>query len=195
MKPREELWKYWQNPLVENQPIAYAYGQRQHQRSKYLVELCERIKIKSEHRILEVGCNVGRNLSFLWEAGYKNLTGIEINKNALAMIPYAFPNLKAELLCGKIEDVLPDLGQNYHLVFSMAVLVHIHPDSEAIFGDMVNATRKWLITIEDEQTNKGDRHIARNYKDIFGGLGMELIFEKQVVPGLSKAYRARVFSK
>ena len=49
--------------------------------------------VKKENSILEVGCNVGRNLNHLWNAGYKNLNGIEISEIAVARGLKAYPHL------------------------------------------------------------------------------------------------------
>ena len=34
-----------------------------------------------DSRILDLGCNVGREMNHLWEKGYRNLTGVEIGED------------------------------------------------------------------------------------------------------------------
>jgi|GEM_PF-2464290 hypothetical protein len=87
---------------------------------------------------------------------------------------------------------------NFDLVYTMAVLEHIHDESEFIFSHITRITRKILITIEDEGGISW-RHFPRNYKKIFENLGMkqieEINFKKTRVPGIKKEFFGRVFTK
>ncbi|MCH2666131.1 hypothetical protein MK139_17565 [bacterium] len=47
--------------------------------------------LPSDARILEIGCNAGRNLDYLFRAGYTNLWGIEIGSAAVEMFGATFP--------------------------------------------------------------------------------------------------------
>jgi SAM-dependent methyltransferase len=194
MNTREEILAYWRDPGVQNQPSHYLPNQVNSQRSAFLVKLCQEIRLEPRHTILELGCNAGRNLLHLWQAGYQNLYGIEINKAAVQLMRQTFPELSARIRIGTIEDLLP-VSPVFHLIFTVAVLVHIHPDSDWIFAEMAKKTRNYLITIEDEVTYKSSRHVARNYQGIFESLGMKQIIFRESVPGMNVAYKARVFIK
>jgi SAM-dependent methyltransferase len=147
-------------------------------------------------RVLEVGCNAGRNLEALRQAGYDDLTGIEINSDALALLRTEFPPLaeRATLLNAPLEEVAPTLPErSFDAVFTMAVLEHIHPESEWTFAHIADAARRVLITIEDERRNMW-RAFARNYSEVFAPFG--LVEEKAFVcgpeHGLDDAFVARV---
>ena len=53
---------------------------------------------------------------------------------------------------GTIEDRIKDM-ERCDLVFTMAVLEHIHLDSEWVFSEMARIAKKYLITIEDEKNS------------------------------------------
>ncbi len=97
-----------------------------------------------------------------------------------------------------IEDALPQMNSNrYGLVFTMAVLEHLHTDSERCFADIARITRDHLITIEDE-SKVSWRHFPRLYQRVFEPLGLQQIEAtvcNEEEHGLSKVHVARVFRK
>ncbi len=197
-KNREELRKYWIAPSDgKNMPSEYLKGK---ERSIFLVNLIKRY-IGEEDRILEIGCNVGRNLNELFSSGFCDLSGVEISKNAVDMMKGAYPDMaaKAKIYNGPVENFIGDFeDDSFDLVFTMAVLEHIPSESEFIFSHMTRITGKNLITVEDERGISW-RHFPRNYKKIFEDLGLrqieEIDFRKITVPGISKDFMGRVFKK
>ncbi len=195
-KTREEIHEYWKRPWgTANCPQDYLQGEP---RSLFLVELAKRCVAPSAS-LLEVGCNVGRNLNFLFINGFQNLAGIEISEDAVSILKQSYPEMakKAVIYNEAAERSLSKLGDEaFDLIFTMAVLQHIHPSSEFIFHEMARITRHFLITIEDERI-KNWRHYPRNYQKVFDFLGLEQVEEINCseVPGLGKTTMARVFKK
>lgn len=195
-KNRKELHQYWKRPWDEgNLPQGYLDGKA---RSQFLLELMKKYA-KPNAKILEIGCNVGRNLNYLFQYGFKNLEGIEISEGAVQLLKQSYPEMAnhTKIYNVPIEEVIRDFkdGQ-FDVVFTMAVLEHIHTDSEWIFPEMVRITRDFLITIEDER-GITRRHFPRNYKKIFKPLGMKQI-EKihcSKVDGLGSNFFARILEK
>jgi SAM-dependent methyltransferase len=170
-------------------------------RSDFLLSLV-RSHSPTEPSILEIGCNVGRNLAHLHSAGFRNLAGVEINPRAIELLRREFPELAADadLYIGAAEEQLPRFDdRSFTVVFTMAVLVHIHPESESIFAEIERIAADTLIVIEDELNDYSQRHFQRNYRDVFEGeLGLRQVEEtpcRQDIHGLSKAYVARVFKR
>lgn len=190
---REQLYAYWMNPPEEvNMPGSYLEGQQQ---SEYLVSLIKQFG-NSDENILELGCNVGRNLFYLWQSGYRNINGIEINKHALEIMRTSFPGIKQVAVHnGLLEDILPEMGDNeFDIVFSMAVLEHIHPRSNFVFKEVIRVCKKYMITIEIEDSSSA-RVFPRNYQQIFENLGCTMIYYEDLKDrniGF-KSYTARVF--
>jgi SAM-dependent methyltransferase len=169
----EEIHRYWKNPDSDNDPHEYAM---QHQaRSKFLVKLLRRY-VPLEGSVLEVGCNTGRNLNAALHAGYRNLKGIEINSDAAELMKKYFPELAkvADIRVGPIEQLVRSV-ENVECVFTMAVLVHIHPSSDWVFPELAKRAAT-VITIELE-TGFGGRWFPRNYKEVFEGAGMRQVEE------------------
>jgi len=167
---RTECQKYWENPTDHNKAENYLDSPETLLRTSYLVH---KIKNRFQSRatsILELGCNVGRNLNGLFSVGYHRLSGIDGNKHALELTPDAYPEL---FLAGTfhnhlLEDALPEIpDDSYDLVYTMAVLIHIHPDSEIIFEHMRRIAKKGIITIELEIPCKNPRIFTRDYQSVF----------------------------
>ncbi|HUW45749.1 MAG TPA: class I SAM-dependent methyltransferase [Dehalococcoidia bacterium] len=164
---REDQIEYWINPTPENLPHTYL---EHNGRSDMLVDIVKKkIALENNRTILEVGCNVGRNLSSLESAGYTHLAGVDVNSKALDMV-----QAKACLMHGPIEKVLPRILQPYGLVFTMAVLQHIPPENDKVFEHIARLGRYNLLTIENE-VSQNSRHFPRNYKTVFEKLGMKQI--------------------
>lgn len=167
-------------------------------RSEFLVDWVSRVAGK-DASVFELGCNAGRNLEFLRQGGISRLSAIEINADALSRLHTTYPELSeiVNVEAGSAEDLLklkPD--DSFDLVYTMAVLEHIHSDSEWIFGELVRITSKWLLIIEDEFTHSS-RHFPRKYKEIFEGLGMTQVEEVMCNKdhGLPSKFRGRLFVK
>jgi len=193
--PREALHAYWSAPPdPENASARYAAAPAE--RSAYLVALLRRLA-PPPARVLEVGCNAGRNLAALHAAGYGPLAGVEISPRALAEFGNAFPAARAATTvhCGPAEDVLPRLQTGaVDVVFTMAVLEHVHPDAEPLFAEMVRVAARCLLTIEDESHVTG-RHFVRDYGAVFGALGCTAVLAEPTPAalGLGTGFVTRAF--
>lgn len=193
---RDRILEYWKSPWDgRNAPEDYLRGT---EKSELLLRLVRQVA-NNYVSVLEIGCNVGRNLYHLFSAGYTNLTGIEINEEAVRLLRAAFPDMAGQIVVhnAPAETVLPGMAADtFDLVFTMAVLEHIHRDSEWLFGDIARVTKEYLITIEDEE-HISWRHFPRNYRKVFERLGLREIHSEDCsdIPGLGPGFVARVFRK
>lgn len=186
---------FWSQPSPDrNDPAGYRFPLH---RSKYLYSLLPPLSKKA--KILEVGCNVGRNLNFLFEKGYRNLYGIEINKKAVSLMRKFYPKLakKAHIIGKPTEEAIFEFKDNYFdLIFTMASLMHHHPSSDFILKEIYKKSKKYILTIEDE-TNDKPLQFARNYKKIFESLGMKEITSETIYDLEPNRYpfQTRLFEK
>jgi SAM-dependent methyltransferase len=193
----DDLRHYWSDPPdADNDPAGYLSDEAL-PRSAFLVGLVREVA-PAPASVLEVGCNVGRNLNALLEAGYEDLTGIEINSGALDILRERKPRLAehATLRNESIEDAARTLrDREFDVVFTVAVLEHIHSSSEWVFGELARATGRGLITMEDERTVTW-KHFARNYRDAFEAVGLRQVKEVPLGPeqALDEGFVARVFA-
>ena len=90
----------------------------------------------------------------------------------------------------------PARTRGFDVVFSMAVLEHLHPDSEWVFAELARKSRRLVITIEDEG-NRNWRAFPRNYRAVFEQLGFEQMEERDCGPaeGFYAGIVARVFRR
>lgn len=103
---------------------------------------------------------------------------VEISKDAIALMKRVYPEMakKIKIYNTPIEDIIKDFeNDTFDVVFTMAVLQHIHPDSEFIFPEMARITSKYLISIENKR-NISWRHFPRSYQRVFEFLGMRQVY-------------------
>jgi len=126
---KKSIYNYWKNPDANNLPETYLDNSDYViKRTNYLVNFISGYSDKND-AILELGCNVGRNLFYLYKTGFKNLTGIEINDQAVEMLYQHYPEMKENfaVYCDSIENVIKTIpDDSFDMVFSVAVLQQIH---------------------------------------------------------------------
>lgn len=96
--------------------------------------------------VLELGCNIGRNLGVLRKLFPKiSLNAVELNAQALDV---ADANYKLDSkFAGSILEFQTD--EFFDLVFTSGVLIHIHPDNLLItMKKMFDFSRRYIIMVE-----------------------------------------------
>jgi len=139
-------------------------------------------------RILEVGANVGLQLALLQQAGFSNLTGIELQWYG---VEEGKKNTRGiNLLQGSAFN-LPFRDGWFDLVFTSGVLIHIHPDDLlAAMNEIVRCSRQYIWGMEyyaPEHTDipyRGERNLM--WKGDFARLYLERF------PALDVVARKRV---
>jgi SAM-dependent methyltransferase len=110
--------------------------------------------IDKDASFLEIGCNAGRNLNYLYRLGYRDLTGVEINAQSVhETLRETFPALyeAGSWHIGNAADEIRGMpDKRYDVVFSIAVLEHIPPSDMSLFRDMVRVSRKYIAVITGE---------------------------------------------
>ncbi|WP_135081479.1 pseudaminic acid biosynthesis-associated methylase [Terasakiella sp. SH-1] len=93
-------------------------------------------------RILEVGANIGNQLRALQGKGFKNLFGLELQRDAIE---------KAKQYCHSIDFIegsaldIPFKDEYFDLVFTNNVLIHISPDNiTQVMQEMTRVSRKYI---------------------------------------------------
>ena len=186
----EETEKFWQSPDDgSNQPSTYLLvdNKNAYKRSENLASTISLLSVDNPS-ILEVGCNAGRNLKVLYEHGYSKLQAIEISPDAISFLRSNLPQLKdVPILQGSADCELKNLpDSSVDIVFSMAVLQHIHDKKiHSVTSEMARVASKFIISHECE-TCLSWRHFPRSYKTLFKKLGYK---------HLGKVNHMRIFQK
>jgi len=82
-------------------------------------------KLPRDISILELGCNRGNATRIIHDMGFTNVTGIDINMSAIEIVSKKFPEYM--FIHRSIEDF--PIVQQFDLVLTSGVLIHIHPDN------------------------------------------------------------------
>jgi SAM-dependent methyltransferase len=137
--------------------------------------------------VLELGCSSGRHLAHLLDAGYDDLSGIDINAEAFAVMERTHPDLadRGTFHEGAIEDVVPSFDDDrFDAVFSVQTLQHLPPADDAVFGELHRVTGEVLLTAENEGgedregVNYVDEDLPLYYRDwgeVFGAVGFDQV--------------------
>ncbi len=201
----DAILEYWSKPPDEgNQPECYlpegtVEGKKV---SLFLLEIVNRYAEQTDS-ILEIGCNVGRNLDYLYRNGFHNLEAIEISEDAVKLLHEIYPKTagRARIYNSTVEALIKDFtNEQFDIVFTVAVLYHIHTNSDWIFPEIARITGKHLITIENEYATTSWMHFPRNYRKIFQSAGMKQVekIDCGKIPSIKHQYNhfiARIFKK
>ncbi len=134
--------------------------------------------LSKDSRILEIGCNVGRSLNYLYKKGFKDLTGIEIGSVAVEKSKVIFPEMakNSKLIIGDAaKEIKKFEDSEFDLVFCHSVLVNIHPKHNSIFADMARVSSKFVLILENEGSFLA---YPRDFKWLFEKNGMKMIVYK-----------------
>lgn len=97
-------------------------------------------------RILEVGSNIGNQLLYLKNLGFKNLYGIEINSYAVEFSRSRTKNIN--IIQGAAFDI-PFKNEYFDLVFTSGLLIHIAPsDIKVVIQEIHRCTKKYIWGFE-----------------------------------------------
>ncbi len=161
--------------------------------------------VDSDAAILEVGCGSGRHLAHLHDCGFGNLTGIDINDEAFAVMAEHYPRLAetGTFHTGALERRLPECGDDaFDVVYSIETLQHIHPDDSWVFEELGRLTADLLVTAENEG-NSPDRGrdaavsyvdddfplYHRDWKGIFTELGFAQLIREPTARDTIRVFR------
>lgn len=124
-------------------------------RSKINKDFLGKLKLNN---ILEVGCNIGNQLTLLQAQGFKNLYGIEIFDLAVETAKKTTNDLN--IIKGSGFDI-PFKDSYFDLVYTSGVLIHIHPkDLKKIMKEIYRTSKKYIWGVEFYNP----KHIHINYR-------------------------------
>ena len=133
-------------------------------------------KIPKKIKILEVGCNIGNQLNCLYKMGFKNLYGIELQKECLKIIEKKKKFIK---VVNGSADYLPFKNNSFDLVFTNNVLIHISPkEINNVVDEIYRTTSKWIWGFEYYLENHKEI-VYRNKKKLLWKANFSEIFKKK----------------
>ncbi|SDQ55001.1 class I SAM-dependent methyltransferase [Natronobacterium texcoconense] len=146
-----ETRREWARRSGEYSPEYYAYYGPD-ETSETIRRILEQF-VGRDASVLELGCSSGRHLSHLYDDGFDDLAGIEINDDAFDVMAEHYPDLASEgtFYADAIEDVLEEFDDGrFDAIYSVETLQHVHPDAEWVFAELSRVTDELLVTVENE---------------------------------------------
>jgi len=161
-----------ERPLGQYYPTAINWSSR----SQTIINILSPL-ITKQDSILEIGCNTGRNLNHLWQAGYKNIRGMEISEHAVKRLPIEYPCLAmVPIDIGPAELSIHKHNSNsVDVIFTMAVLEQLHPNSVFLFKEIARVARKYVLAIEPRQGKSSHMQYPWDIKSEFTAAGLTYI--------------------
>ncbi|WP_052589985.1 class I SAM-dependent methyltransferase [Luteipulveratus mongoliensis] len=177
MRPLERQRKFWTESSEALAPGPYASASVQ-----AIISSLEDNYDRGEP-VLEIGSGLGATLAALVDAGFSNVTGVEINPLAVQMMRKKYPQLRdVDVLVGPAETVLAGMADDsYPLVVAVRTLQHTHPDSAHLFGTIARLART-VVTI-DEPAVLGRHRYPWDFAQEFARFGFEVREHKRLMAG------------
>ena len=193
---------FWRDPAKSPYPAPWV----EHCKPEFYLDLVNVTRLivetmqkyaRPEWSILELGSGTGRNLAGLYQAGYRNLLGIEINPDAVELGQEHFPEYRdVSVMVAPIEDMIHKLAP-VDVIFTSGVLMHLPYDLEWVIQLLREKARRLIIT------NEGEREASfhawpHNYKALLedGGQWRQVEWHTgEAYPPLPKTTIKRVFVK
>lgn len=133
-------------------------------------------------RVLDFGCNAGRVLHHLVEAGYSAI-GVDINADAIAHGQRTFPVLtRARFVVGDAAEPLRTLpDRSVDVAYSCAALRHVAPEKiDTVIAELTRVSSGYVITLEDEGSFSY-RTFPHDYRSKFGALGWHVVTSEYAI--------------
>ena len=172
--PSSKLYKY----LSQSRPDGCYYSEapKWSSRSQTIINILSPF-ITKDYSILEIGCNLGRNLNHLWQAGYKNVCGMEISEHAVKRLRIEYPCLAdVRVDIGPAEVSIQKYGNSsIDVIFTMSTLEHLHPDSRSLFKDIARVARRYVLAFEPREGKRSHMQYPWDIKNEFAAAGLTLV--------------------
>jgi SAM-dependent methyltransferase len=147
----DDVRREWADRSGEYSPAYYAYrgpDETSEVVREVLAEHCS-----TDASVMELGCGPGRHLAHLHDAGFSDLSGLDVNSEAFDVLAEEYPDLDAagEFTCDTIESAVPEFDDDqFDAVYSVETLQHVHPDEAWVFADVARVAGDLLVTVENE---------------------------------------------
>lgn len=160
-------------------------------RAEFLVSLLSKYA-NNDSRILEVGSREGDNLTSLFTAGFKDLSGLEGNVEKTAVLKERHPEVaeQIDVTPGPVDFSLRGISDaTFDLVLTVGFLFDKEGDFAWLLPELARVTRRHLIWIEGESSGTPE--------DVFGRLGLNEIerVDLRKRRELESVFVARIFEK
>ncbi len=153
-------------------------------------------RTKPADHVLDLGCNVGRELNELWRRGYRHLTGVEIGVEPVRAMREVFPEMAmgARIFNRSMTEAVREFEDDeFEVVFAHGSLVSLSAREQFVFDEMARISKKYIVTVENEWSLL---LFPRDFGKVFTSRGFRQIhYAEFLQKELAKKAALRVFEK
>jgi SAM-dependent methyltransferase len=105
--------------------------------------------------ILDMGCNVGRHLDYLYRQGYRNLRGVDWSSAALRDMATRYPDMHAvaRLTNASFEDFLGAHAEPVELVYTRGATFELVHPSFPLVRRVCRIARRYVVLVISETSH------------------------------------------
>lgn len=135
--------------------------------------------------VLDLGCNVGRVMSYLNENSIRNLHGVDIMKRALDLTPQFFPELinnkRSKFFHMTFADFYKVTPKAYYdCTFSRGATIELIHLREKIITNICDTTKKYVFLIINENAHSYPKfYIYEFYRNSFDLIYLDRTFSDE----------------
>jgi SAM-dependent methyltransferase len=169
----------WADRSGEYSPEYYAYRGPDETSESVRAVLTEHLP--ADAAVMELGCGSGRHLAHLHDAGFSNLSGLDVNGESFDVLAEEYPELNeaGEFTCDTIESAVPAFDDDrFDAVYSVETLQHVHPDEAWVFAEIARVAGDLVVTVE----NEGDDSPVENERDDSPADDPEVNYVREDIP-------------
>lgn len=130
--------------------------------------------VGTDQRVLDVGCGYGRTLNELYEAGYRNLMGIDFSEDMIRRGQEQFPYLNLRVKESASID-LPDASVDAVILFAVLTCIRDNEEQRALIREIRRVLKTdGILYVNDFLLNTDERNLARyeKFQEKYGTYGV-----------------------
>ena len=158
--------EYWEARKLGESHGPHQYMEPQ-ESSHILIEEVVRNAHDQRASILDLGCNVGRHLNALYQRGFTNLYGVDVQKAAVEKMGQVFPEMaeKVRVEQASFQEYLPKVPDRFFdLVFTHGATIELVPPSFPICWQMARVAGKTLVLVINESDHSFPRYWTLEFR-------------------------------
>lgn len=180
---RQKLWASHTENSIQRPPQAYEHVDS----DSYLYMGYIMKSVEQNSSILDMCCNCGRHLFVLWEKGYKNLHGVDINPYAIEYSKKAFPNIQNDVsfTVSSLELFLSETpSSQYDIVYTVGTSIEMVDPSFPLVYEMCRIAKNYCFLFVKDDMPPYPRH----WEFEFLKCGAYLVFKEALNDPQKRAY-------
>lgn len=130
--------------------------------------------IRPDARILDVGCGYGRTLNELYQAGYRNLFGIDFSQGMIRRGRSQYPHLDLRVTEESSID-FPDNSVDAVILFAVLTCITRNQEQETLIREIRRVLKPdGILYVNDFLLNSDERNVSRyqKFQETYGTYGI-----------------------